>query len=251
MLANERQNKILELLSRGGVTTASLVETFNVSVETIRRDLLTMERAGLITRVHGGAVRHGSMKSYPTLSERNRTHEEQKRELAEKAAALVCVGDIIGVDGGSTAVFFAEELSRRVSRLTVITYSLDVFNILSRISDFKVILCGGTYMPEENSFAGHMTIEALSNIHVQKGFIFPSAVSMENGIADFSEDICPLQARLIRSSDEVFILADSSKFEKNALIRIDDMRKTYTYVTDSSLDESLKELLLSLEYKIV
>ena len=227
------------------------MEEFGVSIETIRRDLLTMERSGLLKRVHGGAVRHGSMKSYLSLGERSKSNSHEKRELAKKATAFVNEGDIIGIDGGSTAVFFAEELAKRLTRLTVVTYSLDIFNILSGVLGFKVILLGGLFLPDESVFSGFMTLNALSEIHVQKGFIFPSAVSMENGIADFNENVCPLQSRLIMSSDEVYVLADSTKFEKTALIRISDMKPSFIYVTDGNIDPSLKNLLLSLEYKII
>ena len=109
MLANERQYKIQLLLKKNGaVSTSSLVTQLGVSIETIRRDFLVMEQQGLLKRVHGGAVSTGSMKSYSDLSQRNKEHNEQKRELAAFAAGFINEGDYIALDTGSTAIFLAE-----------------------------------------------------------------------------------------------------------------------------------------------
>ena len=82
----------------------------------------------------------------------------------------------------------------------------------------------------------------LKNLHMQKAFVFPSALSLEYGICDYQEDLYPIQKQLIQSSDDIFVLADSSKFEKKALLKVEEMKKTYTYVTDSDLPEELLQL---------
>ena len=122
----------------------------------------------------------------------------------------------------------------------MITHSLDVFNIIC--NKFSVILCSGYYLPEENSFYGPLALDMLKNLHMQKAFIFPSAVSIEFGICDYQKDLYQIQKQLIYSSDEIYILADSSKFEKKALLKLSDMKKEYTYVTDSNISEELKIL---------
>lgn len=251
MLANERHKKIIDMLSGGGVTTAELVSKFGVSIETIRRDLLYLEGLGRLRRVHGGAVRAVSMMPYPTLDERGRSNAEGKRRLSARTAELVCDGDVIGIDSGSTAVYFAEALKDRAARATIITYSLDVFNILSGADSYKIILLGGQFLPEENAFVGYIPLNQLDNMHVGRAFVFPSALSVENGIADYNENICPLQSKLISAADEVYILADSTKFEKNAMIKIADASPDYVYVTDGGLDKNLYELLTERGYKII
>lgn len=243
MLAKERRNRITEMLHRdGAVTAAALIKRLGVSPETVRRDLMLMEKEGLLSRVHGGAVEVGEMKSYRSLTRRNEEHSAEKRELAEAAAALVSEGDIIGIDAGSTAVLLAEVLRDRFARLTVVTYSLDVFSILSEKSDFTVILCGGFFLKEEKAFYGSPACDMLDSLHVQKVFICPSAVSLQNGIADYQTELFEMQKKLQMCGDRIFILADSSKFEKKALLRLDIMRPEYTYVTDSGLAEELQKL---------
>lgn len=231
MFAKERQSKIFQILKRdGAVTTAALVKLFGTSAETVRRDLLEMESQGLLLRAHGGAVATGNMKPYLQLSERNREFTEEKHILSRIAAEQVKENDIIGLDTGSTAICFAEALKQRFRSLTVVTYSLDVFNILC--DSLNVILCGGSYMQNERSFYGPAATDMLSRLHMQKGFIFPSALSLEFGIGDYNTDLLQMQRQLLKSADEIFVLADSSKLEKKALYKLDDMRCEYNYVTD-------------------
>ncbi len=252
MFAKERQEQIAKLIeTHGAVTTAKLVQEFGVSIETIRRDLLEMEREHLLNRVHGGAVAISGMKQIYSLSKRNQEFGAEKRQLSFKATEFVCEGDIIGVDAGSTAIAFAEALKERFSRLTVITHSLDVFEILHEHQDMAVILCGGHYMKTENAFYGALTMDMMRKLHVQKAFIFPSAVSMKYGIGDYSQEFYTIQKCLMDSAECIYVLADSSKFEKRALLKVDDMNPDFCYVTDSQLSEELKQLYAENKIQVV
>lgn len=243
MFANERQDQIYDMIQKNGaVTTSTLVDFFGVSIETIRRDLLTMEHNGRLTRVHGGAVTKCGMKPFKELKERNKEFGKQKYELSIRAAEFISNGDIIGVDSGSTAVSFAEVLKEKFSKLTVVTHSMDVFEMLSNHKDFSVILCGGHYLREENAFYGELTLDMLNSLHIQKAFVFPSAVSFEYGIYDYQKDLYQIQKQLLKSSDEIFILADSSKFEKTSLFRLNNMTPEYVYITDHLLQDEIVKL---------
>lgn len=243
MLAKERQNEISRLIGKNGaVMTATLVKRFGVSVETVRRDLLEMEGNGELIRVHGGAVAKSDMKPELGLKERNEEYKSQKNDLSLKAMRFIQDGDIIGLESGSTAIFFAEALKSAFKNLTVVTNSMDVFNILVGCEGFSVILCGGYFMKNENAFYGSLTINMLKNLHIQKVFICPSAVSIEHGICDYQDELYLVQEQLLKIADEVFVVADSSKFEKKALLKLDDMKTEYTYITDNDLSEELVRL---------
>ena len=243
MLAHERQNKICGMIQRDrAVTTAMLVHIFEVSIETIRRDLLTLEQSGKLMRVHGGAVAKTEMKPFSDLNQRHKEFKAQKYALSLRAAEFIEDGDIVGVDCGSTAIYFAEVLKEKFARLTVVTHSKDVFNILCDHKDFSVILCGGHYLREEYAFFGELTLNTLRSLHIQKSFIFPSAVSIEYGICDYQKDLHQIQKQMIKSSDKIYILADSSKFEKTGLLKLDSMKKEYVYVTDSSIQDEVIRL---------
>lgn len=243
MLSNERHEHICNLIrKKGAVTTSELVKKFGVSLETIRRDLLLLEKQQCLQRVHGGAVKVGGMMHFHDLPQRMEENDDKKRELSHAAMEFIDDGDIIVVDAGSTAVAFAEVLKEKKNEVTVITHSLDVFEILSGYKNFNVILCGGQYLGRERAFCGELTLDMMRKIHARKAFLFVTAVSLKHGICDFQMDLYPVQKLMLDMADEVFVLADSTKFEKKALLKIDDMNPGYTYITDGELGEDMYKL---------
>ena len=243
MLARERQNQIEKILNDSGAVTASkLMNVFGVSIETIRRDLLEMERNGLLHRVHGGAISVQEMPPFHSLAVRTTEHMDEKEELASYALNFVNEGDYIGIDSGSTAVLFAQALKSRFHKLTVVTHCLSVFETLHTSSEFHLILCGGDFFSRENAFYGTLTLDMLNSLRLQKVFLFPAAISLNYGICDYAGELCPVQKCFIKNSDSVYVLADNSKFEKKALFKLDDMRPEYTYITDRSLSAELYQL---------
>ena len=97
-------------------------------------------------------------------------------------------------------------------------------------------------MCAENAFYGKLTLDTLRNLHVGKVFIFPSAISLDFGICDFNQELSLIQQCAIGIGDEVFVLADSNKFEQKALLKIESMNSGYTYITDSALNDAYVEL---------
>ncbi len=252
IFAENRQNMIYEQIQMlGAVTTSKLVSEFHVSVETIRRDLLLMERNGLLKRVHGGAVKNSDMKRFATLEDRNKEFSDEKRELSLAALKFIQEDDVIFIDSGSTAGYFAQLLKQNYSSLTVVTHSVDVFQILCSKKGFHLILCGGHFLQGENAFYGTLTLDMLEKIHVQKAFIFPSAISIEFGICDYQQELFQIQKQALKCADEIYILADSSKFEKKALLKLDDMKNEYYFITDSSLPDGLEMLYRENDIKII
>ena len=252
MFAKERYTKIMNLLAeKGTVSTTQLMQLFEVSIETVRRDLLELEKKGALQRVHGGAVAIGEMKDCTDLSHRIEEHKSAKQELGETAAMLVKDNDEIYIDAGSTAIYFAESLKNRLSKLTVVTHSLDVFQILAAKEGFQVILCGGYFIKEEKAFYGQLAMDALSKLHVGKAFLFPVAISLRGGVCDYSYELSQMQQRIMASADRLYFLADSDKFEKHALLKICDMSVNHVYVTDSKLKESYKQLYKEKEYQVI
>ena len=252
MLAQERHQAIVTLLrERGAVTTAELMERFRVSVETVRRDLLILEREHRLQRVHGGAVTVEGMRPFRELEYRLKDNDAAKLELSRTAAALVKNGDVIGVDAGSTAYYFAQALKEELTDLTVVTHCLDVFQQLAGYKNFQLILCGGQFMQTENTFYGQFTLDMLNNLHMQKVFIFPSAVSLQHGICDHQSEMYAIQRKLLDCGDEVYILADSSKFERKELLRLSDTDPGSIYVTDSGLRPGLKAAYADRQIRII
>lgn len=236
MLGIERQQHITNRIRQNGkVTISELISLFGVSAETIRKDLLFLEQEGILKRTHGGAV---TGLIHP-LSLRKQERVAQKTELCQTALSFIRDGDTIALDSGSTSLELAKLLTLHFSSLTVVTHSLEVFHFLCSNSLFRLILCGGSYIREEAAFAGHLTEEAVRRVHTQKAFLCPSGISPEKGITDYLESFIPIQKAYLDQADQVFILADSEKFEHTALIKLDEARTEYTYITDSGLKDEI------------
>jgi len=243
LFAKERQFQIVEMLrTNGAVTVSDLVERFQVSIETVRRDLLQLEKQGALQRVHGGAVLFGEMMPISKLPQRIEENKEGKILLSQTAAELVQEGDIIYIDNGATATYFAQALKMRFSKLTVVTNSQDVFNIMGEKEGFSVILCGGNYMKEERAFYGYLTQETIKKLYVDKAFVIPSAISLQGGVCDFSHDLAPIQQQITERCDKLYFLADSQKFERHGLLKLSDLDKNCFIVTDPGISEELKRL---------
>jgi DeoR/GlpR family transcriptional regulator of sugar metabolism len=228
--------------TQSAVTTTELIEKFGVSIETIRKDLILLEKSNELDRVHGGAVIKATAGHWLDLSKRINANKSEKAELSSLAMELLNEGDTIAVDSGSTALEFSEMLKERFNSLTIVTHSMDVFNKIHSHKDFNVILCGGYFLSDENAFYGAFTIKMLEDIHVGKVFILPSAVSIKNGICDYQPLLFEIQKKLITVGDEIIVMADSSKYEKNALLKICSINEKYVYISDSALPEKIKEI---------
>ena len=243
MLAIERQEAIVRLIQQNGNATMSqLVSMFHVSTETIRKDLLLLERHQALRRTHGGAVAFRQESLIQPLQIRKQDRIAQKSELSRYALPFIENGDVIAIDAGSTATELARLVASSVEQLTVVTMSLDVLQALSVNPGIKVILCGGSYIREEFAFGGMLSSEAAAQVHTTKAFICPSALSVRYGITDYSEPLVAVQKAFIANTDQVFILADSEKFETGAPLKISATSPAYVYITDANLPESIRRL---------
>ena len=251
MLANERYLIIKEAIkNKGAVTISELTDMLGVSGETIRRDLLRLEKENALQRVHGGAVAASATKKFSSLSQRLSENIEQKRQLSKVAVNFIKEGNVIVIDSGSTSKEFVQIVKTRFKSLTVITPCAQVFDQLKDKDGFKLILVGGEFLPSENIFYGSLALDTIKNLHASTCFIFTSAISLKHGVADYISEAIPIQKQYIEISNKVVIMADSSKFEKTALFKLCDVNKNYHFVTSTDLNENIYKLYKSNGIKI-
>ncbi len=144
----------------GGISVDKLVEEFNSSAETIRRDLNKLSKAGKIQKIHGGAMLPGPLGEGP-YQQRIGENVKAKRLVAQKACALISPGDTIFIDTGSSTLSFAEEIIR-VNDLTVVTNSAEIARVISSsASGARVYLLGGEYNADNHETTGAMAIAQL------------------------------------------------------------------------------------------
>lgn len=252
MLADERKNKILEILERQPtVTTSELTVLFQVSLETIRRDLEYLERQGALRRVHGGAVSVGRLQRYTSLSRRAEEHRQEKKDLAQTACSFIREGDYIALDAGSTAFELALLLRERFRELTVLTHSLELVRILAEREGIRTVLAGGYFMAAEKCFCGYLTLDMIRQMHVNKCFIAPAAISLDFGISDHIQEMIAVQRAFSEIADQTYVLVDSSKFETCAPLKICGLDTRFRYITDAGLSDEMWELYQNASVQVV
>lgn len=253
MLADQRKQIIKNKIDLNNcVTVSELVDILHVSTETVRRDLEDMENNKLLTRVHGGAVSIRRSSKFRDVGKRTTENMELKEQIAKTALSYVKDGDVIAIDSGSTASVFAMALKERnFSSLSVVTYSTEVFSILSDCPGYRITVTGGDYLPKEKIFYGFLTNEVLNKLYYSKAFVVPSALSLEDGVHDFIRESYESQSVLLKHTNKVFIMADSSKFETKGDFKICELLPEYTIITDNMLPDSVYDLYKSHNLNIV
>jgi DeoR family transcriptional regulator, fructose operon transcriptional repressor len=237
MYAEERQQAIAALVTeRGRVAVADVAERFGVATETVRRDLALLERAGMLRRVHGGAVPTGALSLVePGLGERHGTRAEQKRKIA--AAALDLLPDVDGsvvLDGGSTTAALADLLSAE-RRLLVATNSVP---IAARLSAAGVMLhvLGGRVRGITQTAVGESTIRALDHLRVDVAFLGTNGITVRHGFSTPDETEAATKQAMARAAQRTVVLADSSKLGREHLVRFAAVADVDVLVTDSEAD---------------
>ncbi len=252
MLAQERQDYILDVIGKeGSVKVSKLTKIFDVSIETIRRDLEALEKQGFLKRVYGGAILKKNTIDKLNFSNRENEFKEEKKEIAKIAIRYIEEGQSIALNDGTTSIEIARELKKKFNKLTIITNSLVVANELSDVDGFNVILSGGMLNNKEYAFYGDLAERVLSNFVVDKAFIGVSGVSLTRGITDYSMEAVRLYKKLIEISQEVIILADSSKIDNVSLVKITDTDEVNLIITNSNLDSKILDKYLKNGIEIV
>ncbi|WP_413377833.1 DeoR/GlpR family DNA-binding transcription regulator [Paenibacillus taichungensis] len=250
MLAAERYDRIVEMVNvKGSMRVSELSEHCRVTEETIRRDLDRLEQAGRLRRSHGGAVSVKEEQPEIPYRVRETTHAEEKKRIAQAALSMIHPGDRILLDASTTAGYMAANMPDMP--LTVLTNSIQVATELSSRDKIEVISTGGQLAQRSLSFVGPLAERSLETYHVDKLFLSCKGVHLEGGgISESNELQARLKQKMVGISDQVILLADTSKFGVRAFARVTGLNAVHAVITDQSLDDDLIERLNSYDIKI-
>lgn len=238
MLAEERQKLIMERLKENeSIRISELCSIFNVTRETIRRDLYDLEAKGLVKKVHGGAIIDKANVEPPYVN-REMSNVEEKEAITQLAASLVEDGDALFIDLGTTTLMLARHLKKKKG-LTVITNSIPIAVELSDSPDIKVLLLGGELRSGELSISGPLTRSNIEEFHVDKTFIGVAGISLHSGITDFHMGEAEIRKLMLERGEVKIALADFSKFNVVALKHIAGVSELDVIVTDDKAPRDL------------
>jgi DeoR family transcriptional regulator, aga operon transcriptional repressor len=242
-LTGERRRRISEILARHGrVTVKELSKLFRVTAVTIRSDLDTMARDGLLIRDRGGAIAHTSTTLAVAFEKRAMQNREQKRLIGRMASSLVNDRETIILDAGSTVMELAHSLPSD-KPFTVVTTALNIAARVGALPTVNVLIAGGSLSRETISTVGALAERDLENLVVDKLFLSTQAFDAEHGLTDDSFDIARVKAAMIRSARRVILLADSSKWGKSAFAKIAPLGEIDVLITDSGISKEAERAI--------
>ncbi|HIT89044.1 MAG TPA: DeoR/GlpR transcriptional regulator [Candidatus Merdenecus merdavium] len=244
MLAIERRNEILEKLQRDKrVVVGELSHHYEVSEETIRRDLEKLESEGYAIKSYGGAVLNENNNNIDLpFNIRKKKNIVGKQKIAELIKQMVHDQERIMLDASSTAVYIAKALKEK-RELTLITNSIEIIIELFDQSDWHVLSTGGS--AREGSFAlvGPQTDKMLSSYHVDKAIISCKGLDLKAGITDSEELHARNKKTMLESAKEKILAMDSTKFDEIAFTQIGNLADLTTLVTDKKPEDSWLQAL--------
>ncbi len=249
----ERKDQILDLIVRKGRTTVDeLIDMFKVSGATIRRDLEFLERQGLITRAHGGAMSKSRVSLEPDFFEEKEKFLEEKKRIGQEAAKLIEEEEVIFLEASTTVL----ELARNIpndKNLTVVTNSLDIAQELDGKEGINLIITGGSPRRRTHALIGPLTEATLSQMRIDKAFVGVSALDPTYGITASTLEEAQTRKKIVKASNKIIILSDHSKFGKQNFASVNPLPSIDILITDRRISEEMKVEIerLGVEVRIV
>lgn len=237
MLAIERRNAILEKLqAERRVVVSELSALYEVSEETIRRDLEKLENEGYVIKSYGGAVLNENANLDLPFNIRKNKNVIGKQKIADIISQTIHDGDYIFLDASSTAVAIAKTIKNKKG-LTIITNSLEIAIELLDMPDCKVISTGGEIVSTAFGLVGHVTDKTIRSYYVDKAIISSKGFDLEKGFTDSDERHANNKKSMLESARVKILAIDSSKFDRVSFAKIGDLRDVTMIVTDAKPED--------------
>jgi DeoR family transcriptional regulator, glycerol-3-phosphate regulon repressor len=239
---SKRHQEIIDIVkTQGYVSTDDLVERFNVSPQTIRRDLNELAAENKIRRHHGGATIPSSSvnTSYTT---RKVMQLVEKDRIAEAMAEHIPDGATLFIDIGTTPEAVARALLNH-NDLRIVTNNLNVASVLTGKDDFRVILAGGEVRNRDGGIVGEATLDFISQFRLDFGIMGISGIDLDGSLLDFDYHEVRVKQAIIENSRCVMLGADHTKFGRNAMVNLGDISQIDMLFTDEYPPESLAKLI--------
>ena len=250
----ERRQKIFEKTNEmGKVDVGELAATFLVSAVTIRNDLNSLHKKGLIIRSRGGEVINSRIPKELSVQEKHCEHLSVKQKLATAAVELINDGESIILDSGTTTEELAKQLHNH-QNLVVMTNALNIASELIEAEEIDVIMTGGALRKKSLSLFGRQAEASLAQLRFDKIFVGVDGIDETVGITTHYEQEASLTRMMCEISKEVIAITDSSKFSRNGFYiksSLDTIDTIDTIITDSKIPQRCKDYLEKKEINLI
>ena len=239
MGSDKRKQEILYLLKKNGtVKVNELSEMFKISEVTVRNYLTDMEKKGLLSRIHGGAI--SSYKPYYSMNmtQRLETNQSEKVDIANKVAAMIEPNDTIMLNAGTTTLLTFRKIPAQYN-LNIVTNSFSIALEASSNPNFNVVLIGGSLNTKYQFSYGADAVAQIRNYHADKFILSVDGIDINNGFTTYYGTEAEVDRVMIEQADKCIVVADYSKFNHSAFVKISDISVADCIVTNSDVDEEI------------
>lgn len=232
------------------VSVSDLSLRLAVSESTIRRDLDELSRQGFLSRTHGGAMRARPTLVEPPMLQRMDEHPNEKKRIGCYAANLIQDGETIFLGSGTTVLEIARAIPQG-KKLTVITNSLPVINLLTRHPQIELIVIGGLLRQSELSMIGHLAEKDIQEFRADKAFMGMHAIDAVHGLTNDHLPEVSTDRAILKIASEVIIVAHHSKFGMLSSVRVAPVTAARTIITDHAAGNEQIEALQALGVQVI
>lgn len=246
-----RHREILNVLrDHGECSVDDLARTFDVSDMTIRRDLQSLSDAGRVIRTHGGATPAEQVRFEFQFLERAKLNAPAKDQIGATAAALVKDGESVLLDSGTTTLAIARYLRTR-RRITAITTSLPIAAVLQDAPGVETLLLGGYVRRDTPDLGGALTESNLENLKADVAFIGADGIDLVGNVSNASMSIARMLTKMAASAKRVYVVADSEKIGKTALVTFGKASKWAGLITDAGVSRAALRSLRNAKVNVI
>jgi len=237
------------IIRRDTVTLTELMDHFNVSMNTVRRDLDALERRGFVAKVYGGAVACKREELVPSLV-RSELNIDAKQKIGELASTIMEDNTTIYLDSGSTTPKVLPHLENRKG-ISLLTTSLPAMVAASNLKGISLISFGGVFNQSTSSFVGQSTLNIIDTLTIHTAFMAATGVSIENGMSNTTYFEAEIKRAICNNSRHIVLLADHTKFGRDALISYCSLEKISVVVTDREPNAEFMQFFRSRGIKVL
>ncbi len=237
MLAIERRREIISRLTADGkVIVSELAKDFDVTEETIRRDLEKLDREGIASKTYGGAISKNNSSLDLPYNVREGVNVAEKQDISDKVLALIHDGERIMLDSSSTALYIVKKMKSK-KNLTVITNSVTILLELADKSDWTVLSTGGMLKKGGLSLMGSSAEKMIKSYHVDTAICSCKGLDVDLGVTDSNENDSLIKQAMLACAERKILALDSEKFDKKSFVNVCEATDLDIIVTDTKPSE--------------
>lgn len=236
MIQEERKHIILQELSRASVVKLEdLSQQLNVSIDTVRRDLKALDRAGLVQYIRGGAKAVHESHQFAHFNGRKVIHNELKREAARKAVQLIQPNDLVMLNSGTTTTILAEEIAQADLTCSIVTNNIAAAEAAAANPKCRIHLLGGDWDGAEQSTWGSRCLREAETYFPDICFLAVNSLDVQSGLTDFHFREIPIMQAMARNAWKTYAVMDSTKLDRLAKKQVFPLAQTPVIIMDSDI----------------